>query len=130
MLIHAARVPDERPEAQTLVPPELLAATQLSGGIIGVGTLSDVKSYRSQDLFQLDQRLHLNDPHWFEERGLYGFCFTDLRVVPFRRVPGYFRLFEVDVEVEVPPAPAEPDAARQRFRRLVRSLRRSSREGE
>ena len=37
VLIHAARVPDKRPEAWAHVPAEWLETAQLLGGIIGIG---------------------------------------------------------------------------------------------
>jgi hypothetical protein len=129
LLIHAARVPDERPEAWAHVPPDLQEAAQLEGGIIGVGTLVSCKHYRGLDAFAADAALHLNDPSWFERRGLFGFCFADLRPLPFRRVPGYVRIFEVELDgLDLPPPPAAPAppgvvaAVLHRFRRLVRSL--------
>jgi hypothetical protein len=100
-----------------------------------------VRRYRDLEEFLADRALHLNEPDWFETRGLFGLCFTELRVVPFRRVPGYFKLFEVDVDgLEVSPSPAPAPAAvdgptpsgsmlgavKQRFRRLLRTLGRSS----
>jgi hypothetical protein len=143
LLIHAARVADERPEAWAHVPEELRAATDLRGGIIGAGTLVEIKTYRSLDTFLIDQARHLNEPSWFEPAGLFGFCFAELRVVPFRRFPGYFKLFEVDLDgLEDPPPsaaaateiePASPSvlgAVKQRFRRLLRTLKRSSPGGE
>jgi hypothetical protein len=143
LLIHAARVDDDRREAWALVPDELRPATQLRGGIVGAGTLVEVKTYRHLDVFLADRAQHLNEPSWFEPAGLFGFCFTELRVVPFRRIPGYFKLFEVELDgLEVPPpaaAPAETvaqhsedttgsmlGAVKQRIRRLMRTLRRSS----
>src|SRR5438132_10736414 len=45
VLIHAARVPDERSEAWQQVPEELLAAARLVGGIIGRGELIDCKAH-------------------------------------------------------------------------------------
>jgi hypothetical protein len=139
LLIHAARVPDERPEAWAHVPDGLRSETELRGGIVGAGTLVEVCTYRSPDAFLRDQAGHLNEESWWEPAGLYGFRFTEVRVVPFRRFPGYFKLFEVDLDdLEVPPPPAavvpEPalasgsmlGAVKQRFRRLLRTLGRSS----
>jgi hypothetical protein len=139
LLIHAARVADERPEAWAHVPDELRPDTELRGGIVGAGTLVEVRSYRSPEPFLSDRELHLNEPAWFEPAGLFGFRFSDLRVVPFHRVPGYFKLFEVEVdglEIPPPPVPVPPavpapagsimGAVKQRFRRLLRTLGRSS----
>jgi hypothetical protein len=125
LLIHAARVPDERPEAWALVPDRLRGAAELGGGIVGVGRLTSCKSYRSRSDFAADQALHLNDPAWFEPRGLYGLCFADLHPLPFRRVPGFFRIFEVDLDLELPTAPESPGGLSEvlrRFRRLAQSL--------
>src|SRR5579859_7112439 len=47
VLIHAARVPDPRPEAWSLLPPELREAAQLVGGIVGAGELTGCIPYRS-----------------------------------------------------------------------------------
>jgi hypothetical protein len=141
LLIHAARVSDDRPEAWARVPDELRPETELRGGIVGAGALAEVRTYRSLDVFLADQDHHLNEESWWEPKGLFGFCFTEVRVVGFRRFPGYFKLFEVDLDdLEVPPpsppaptlpAQAEPSgsmlgAVRQRFRRLLRTLGRSS----
>ena len=72
VLIHAAQVPDERPEAWSHVPPELLEAAQLLGGIVGAGELTDCLAYRGVDEFRRDQARHLNDPSWFRPPRLYG----------------------------------------------------------
>ncbi len=98
LLIHAARIPDSRPEARQHVPPELEEDTQQFGGIIGIGRLHDCKVYHSLSEFVADQASHLNDPSWFEPTGLFGLCFRELRVLPFHRVKGNVKLFEVDVE--------------------------------
>jgi hypothetical protein len=97
VLIHAARVPDERPEAWALVPPHLLAMARLSGGIIGAGEITTCRSYRSLKAFVADRARHLNAPAWFQA-GLYGFVFTNLTVLPFRAYPGWLRFFPVEDE--------------------------------
>lgn len=126
LLIHAARVPDERPEAWTHVPAHLCDHARLGGGIVGYATMISCKHYRTLAAFVADQALHRNEPTWFEERGLYGFCFREPGVVPFREVPGYVRLFEVDVDVELPAVVEESKGVLpvvlQRWRRLVESL--------
>lgn len=146
LLIHAARVDDPRPEAWAHVDPEISGLAALRGGIIGVGNLREVKAYKTTDLFVADEDKHLNEPDWFEPCGLFGFRFDGLRVIPFYRVPGFFKLFEVDIEVPpvpeqaymVPPLPEQPAietapagpfaAVIQRFRRLVRTLSRTPEE--
>jgi len=95
ILIHAARVPDSRPEGWALVPEKLREEAKLGGGIIGETELTDCKEYRSLDSFALDQRLHLNDPSWFEPPLLYGFTFAHTVQLPFRKCSGWFRFFPV-----------------------------------
>jgi hypothetical protein len=100
VLIHAARIPDERPEAWAHVPPELMALCRLTGGIVGEGTITGCLAYRTLDAFLAQRPLHLNEPSWFQP-GLYGFTFTQLAVLPFRRYPGWMRFFPVDDEPPV-----------------------------
>src|SRR5439155_15260961 len=76
ILIHAARVPDERPEAWAHVPAELAEAARLVGGIVGAGDLQACLVYRSAEQFTRDRDKHLNDPSWFRPPKLYGFCFA------------------------------------------------------
>jgi hypothetical protein len=99
VLIHAARVPDERPEAWAHVSPEVLSTARLGGGIIGAGTLTDCRRYASVETFSADQAAHLNEAAWYEEAGLFGFAFADLEVVEFRLYPGWVRIFEVKDEI-------------------------------
>jgi hypothetical protein len=108
ILIHAARVPDERPEAWVHVPEALLPAARLLGGIIGAGDLVKCLPYRTPDAFAADRERHLNDPSWFEEPVLYGFVFANLEVLPFRRYPGWMRFFQVGDELPGRARPAAP----------------------
>src|SRR5437879_55513 len=98
ILIHAARLPDERPEAWALVPAELHEAARLVGGIVGAGELTDCITYRSPQAFQADRDRHLNDPRWFRGPALYGFTFAKLVALPFRPYPGWMRFFPVKIE--------------------------------
>jgi hypothetical protein len=95
VLLHAARVPDERPEAWELVPRRLLEQARLLGGIIGVADLIDCLSYRSVEAFAADRERHRNDPAWFSPPVLYGFVFANMNPLPFRAYPGWMRFFEV-----------------------------------
>jgi hypothetical protein len=97
ILIHAARVPDTRAEALKHVTPELLALTELKGGIIGSVDLTDCLAYRDLALFEKDQKLHFNEPDWYEPPVLYGFQFADPYVLPFQKYPGWFRFFSVQL---------------------------------
>ena len=89
LLIHAAKVPDSRPEAWAwITTPELEAATQQLGGIIAVAELTDCKHYDTRSKFISDSSLHLNDDAWYRESGMHGFVFRKIKPVPFHRVPG------------------------------------------
>jgi hypothetical protein len=96
VLIHAARVSDPRPEAWALVPEELKESAMQVGGILGAGDLIECRTYRTPAAFVADCDHHLNDPSWFHPSGLYGFVFTNLTVLPFRRYPGWMRFFRVE----------------------------------
>ncbi|HTU19255.1 MAG TPA: (5-formylfuran-3-yl)methyl phosphate synthase [Gemmataceae bacterium] len=99
VLIHAARVPDDRPEAlqaRTRLSREGSETAQLLGGIIGVGELTGHRTYRSREEFQADQVYHLNHPSWFEPPQLHGLVFTNLRVLPFHPCPGWMRFFKME----------------------------------
>jgi hypothetical protein len=98
ILIHAARISDERPEAWARVPPDVLPTARLLGGIIGAGDLVDCVAYRDPLTFAADQPRHLNELAWFEEPALYGFVFANLTVLPYRRFPGWMRFFSVPDE--------------------------------
>src|SRR5207237_2533412 len=98
ILIHAARVSDERPEAWSLVPADLREAAQLVGGIVGAGELTGCTAYRTVSAFKADQQQHLNDPAWFRGPVLYGFTFAQLTPLPFRPYPGWMRFFPVRIE--------------------------------
>jgi hypothetical protein len=131
LLIHAAHLSDERPEAWARVPADLHEEARRVGGIVGVGQLDDCKVYRTLPDFVADEAQHLNDPGWFEPQGLFGLCFTELRVLPYHRVPGYVRIFKVDLDIDLPEVPSvveveEGDpraAARQRFLDLLEKHR-------
>jgi hypothetical protein len=105
VLIHAASVSDERPEAWKHVPPELLETAHLLGGILGAGDLTGCRCYDSIQAFTTDQALHLNDPDWFKPPRLFGFVFANLAPLPFRTYPGWMRFFKIDEEL---PASLDP----------------------
>jgi hypothetical protein len=101
VLIHAARVSDERPEAWAKVPAELLNEARVVGGIVGAGDLTNCIAYRTLEAFSADQNRHLNEPSWFEGPVLYGFTFANLRALPFRPYAGWMRFFPVEASSEV-----------------------------
>lgn len=97
LLIHASKIPDERPEAWAwLTTPTLRVAAEQLGGIIGVGELSDCSVYSTRTEFVADRGRHLNEPEWFLDRGLFGLEFRSLRPVPFFPYPGNTFFFPVD----------------------------------
>lgn len=96
LLIHAARLTDDRPAAWAWVTtPELQAAAGLRGGIVGVGELCGCRPYPTQAHFEADRGRHLNLPDWFVPAGLYGLTFRGLRPVAFHPVPGNTSFFAV-----------------------------------
>jgi ASCH domain-containing protein len=95
ILIHAARIPDARPEAWRHVPPELVENAGQQGGIIGAVELIRCVTYGNLEEFQRDRELHLNDAAWFEPPQLYGFAFAHPAPLQFRPYPGWFRFFVV-----------------------------------
>jgi hypothetical protein len=96
ILIHAARIPDERPEAWAHVPTELLTLARQTGGILGMADLVHCTAYRSLEAFSGDRDHHLNENAWFEPPALYGFQFRDARVLPFQKYAGWMRFFPVE----------------------------------
>jgi|SRR5947209_4848742 len=96
ILIHAARIADPRPEAWAHVPPELRPIAELAGGVIGAADLTGCVEYRTPEAFAADRDRHLNDPAWFQPPVLYGFAFTAMEVLPFRKLPGWMRFFPID----------------------------------
>src|SRR4051794_12745444 len=72
VLIHAARISDDRPSAWALVPDELGLQARQVGGIIGQGELVDCRPYPTVEAFRKDQAQHLNDPLWFQPPRLFG----------------------------------------------------------
>jgi hypothetical protein len=77
------------------VTPDVRATTELVGGIIGVATLTDCKTYSSLAEFIADQPRHLNEPEWFQPPKLCGFVFAEMEVRPYQRLPGWMRFFPV-----------------------------------
>jgi uncharacterized protein (UPF0264 family) len=109
VLIHAARIPDDRPEAWAHVTADVEATARLRGGVIGEAQLSQCNTYRSRSNFERDQAAHLNDPDWFRGPVMYGFVFVKARPLPYTRCPGSLHFFEVSGPV----APAIPKTTSQ-----------------
>ena len=97
VLIHAGKVPDERPEGwERIATPELQAAAELRGGLIGVANLVACKGYASARSFTADANLHLNEPSWFAPPRIYGFVLRDIRALDFYPYVGQTLFFRVD----------------------------------
>jgi hypothetical protein len=108
ILIHAAKISDDRPEAWAYVPTSLQAAARLTGGIIGTGDLTGCVPYRTLETFTADQLHHLNPGAWFQGPDLFGFTFTNLTPLPFRPCRGQMRFFPV------PDGDLESESSRQK----------------
>ena len=106
ILIHAARLPDDRPEAWAHITPALAPTTKLRGGIIGEAQLVGCTTYPSRALFAKDRARHLNEPDWFVAPALYGFVFENAVPLPLRRCTGSLHFFEVDAAPPVPRTPS------------------------
>lgn len=96
VLIHASKIPDDRPEGWALVPPELKELAALRGGIVGVGELSDCVSFRTAEAFAAAAETHRNAPEWFRPEGLFGFVFQNLRPLAYHACPGQTMFFKVE----------------------------------
>jgi hypothetical protein len=95
--IHAARIPDRRPEAWVRVTDDLRPLAQLMGGIIGVADLTGCILYRTPAGFAADEARHFNRPDWFEPPRMYGFQFRGGEPVPFVPCKGNVRFFSVEL---------------------------------
>src|SRR5436309_218268 len=97
VLIHAGKLPDDRPEGwERITTPELLEAARLRGGIVGVGRIDACRRYDTAEAFAADRAEHLNAPDWFVPPRLYGFVFRDVRPVAFYPCTGQTMFFGVD----------------------------------
>jgi len=95
ILIHAARIPDERSKGWDALPKQLKDEAKLIGGFIGAVDLVDCRIYNSAEDFNRDGDGHLNDPDWWQGSVLYGFEFAAAEPLPFRKYSGWMRFFPV-----------------------------------
>ena len=95
--IHAARIPDMRDEAWKHVTADVRETAEFAGGIVGVATLIDCRTYASLADFAADGPRHLNEPEWFQPPRMYGFVFAEMEVRPYRRLPGWMRFFPIPI---------------------------------
>lgn len=106
VLIHASKVPDERPHGWArIATPELAALAELRGGFIGIGDLDGCRTYSTVPDFAAESDLHLNDAAWFVPPRLYGFLFRNVRAIPYHPYTGQTLFF--GVEGYAPPDTAE-----------------------
>lgn len=97
VLIHAAKIPDERPEGWARIgTPELKALANLRGGIIGVADLVACVKYRTSAEFAGAEEAHQNAPEWFRAGGLHGFVFQNARPIAYHACPGRTLFFAVE----------------------------------
>ncbi|HYH64246.1 MAG TPA: ASCH domain-containing protein [Urbifossiella sp.] len=109
VLIHAGRLPDDRPEAWAQVTtPELWAAADQRGGIVGEAELVGCRTYETAEAFAADAESHLNDPGWFVPPRLHGFEFRAARPLPFRKLTGFTMFFRVPDSTADSPGTAVP----------------------
>lgn len=99
ILIHAAKIADDRPHAWAFVnTPELQALAAYRGGIIGVAELTACVHYDSAAVFAKAAEMHKNDPSWFKTnnaKGLYGFVFQNPMPIAYHACPGQTLFFTV-----------------------------------
>ena len=96
VLIHAGKIPDNRPEAWAWIDtPELVAAAQLKGGVIGEATVFGCRMYGTKTVFANDRESHLNETSWFQPPLMYGFEFRNARPIQFTPVKGQTLFFTV-----------------------------------
>jgi hypothetical protein len=100
VLIHAARIGDARREAWNWVSADLRVACAQVGGIIGCAELIDCRTYANRADFEADCPRHLNDPSWYDGGVLYGFVFANAAPLPFRKLSGWVRFFQVEDPAE------------------------------
>jgi hypothetical protein len=98
VLIHAARVSDERELGWELLPAHAKETALLTGGLLGSAEITECITYKTAEEFARDQKLHLNDPKWFKGSRLYGFRFVKPEIAAFRPFPGWMRFFSVTAE--------------------------------
>ena len=97
VLIHAGKLADDRPEAwDRITTPDLMEATRLRGGIVGVGEVEACRTYETAEAFAADAGRHLNAPDWFAPPRLYGFVFREVHPVAYHPCPGQTFFFAVE----------------------------------
>lgn len=96
VLIHAARISDERTEGWRMLPAHVRETALLTGGLLGSAEITECVAYETREEFARDQEAHMNDPQWFKGRRLYGFRFANAAISTFRPLAGWMRFFPVN----------------------------------
>lgn len=97
IFIHAAKIPDKRPQGWKILPERLHEAAKLGGELIGIAILTDCHAYENYADFIEDQARHHNSPDWFQHPRMYGFAFRDPIAIRPIRLSGNVRFFNVDL---------------------------------
>lgn len=97
VLLHAAKIPDLRPEGWKLITEEWKSMTEYGGQVIGMAVLKECREYTTADQFRQDDLLHRNDPNWFQPPRMYGFVFEEPVLVRPLPVSGNVKFFTVDL---------------------------------
>lgn len=97
--IHASKTIDTRRAAWQWVTASHASLCEPRGGLIAIVNFVNCISYRTPAEFASDITQHLNDVAWFQPNGLYGFQFTNVRVIPFRACGGQTFFFRVPQEL-------------------------------
>jgi hypothetical protein len=95
ILIHAARINDNRPEGWQYLTDEARETAKLKGGVIAQTELLSCVYYPTQAQFSVDQSKHRNEVEWFRTPGMYGFVFGAVQRIAFHPWKGNVRLFTV-----------------------------------
>jgi ASCH domain len=97
IFIHAARIPDDRPQGWNAITEELRPLTALGGCVIGEADLIECRSYVDPAHFEADRPMHHNEPAWFRPPEMFGFVFRNPIVVSPFPAKGNVRFFRVEI---------------------------------
>jgi hypothetical protein len=95
ILLHAAKVDDERDLGWRLLPDQARAAAEQRGGVIGRLELFECRCYRTVDEFMKDAAGHRIQAEWFVPPRMYGFVLRNPRPIALCPWPGNSRFFTV-----------------------------------
>ena len=90
--IHTGLGRETSPDAWARLPPELVAAAALRGGLVGRVRLLGCKSYPAPEDFAADAHRHLVPAAWHSTR-MHGFVLGEAQPLPFEPCPGALFFF-------------------------------------